>query len=119
MLQKKISRSQLFKDNVEINEALHTCMDKNMELYLLQDKATEDIKEVNAKLVGYNASIDYLNKQISIYEAKQIMWYKVASDKQALLDKGKTEEQALNLASYFEGIIDGLILAKRYIKNVK
>ena len=42
------------------------------------------------------------------YEVKMNYWNSVAEDEDALSDRGKTKMEALVLASYFEGKIDGL-----------
>lgn len=47
-------------------------------------------------------------------EAKQQMWLEFSEDETALKDRNKTREEALRLADYFEGKVDGLTEALRY-----
>jgi len=41
-------------------------------------------------------------------------WLDIANDPKALEDRGKTREQAMYLANYFEGRHDGLIFATTF-----
>lgn len=41
-------------------------------------------------------------------EVKRDMWHSIAHDKQALSDRGKTQDEALAILSYFEGRVDAL-----------
>ncbi len=47
------------------------------------------------------------------------MWLAVAYDEVALKDRDKTKEQALMLASYFEGKFDGLLDARDLMNKTK
>lgn len=49
-------------------------------------------------------------------ELKQQLWTEVADDPQALTDRDKTREEALQLANYFEGKFEGLVEGKRLYK---
>ena len=50
-------------------------------------------------------------------EAKWGMWRDIAEDPQALDDRGKTREDAINLANYFEGRFDALCDARDLLKR--
>lgn len=54
--------------------------------------------------------------QSMIWEAeiKQADWEQIADDPQALIDRGKTREEALCLANYFQGRRDALIEVRRH-----
>ena len=52
-------------------------------------------------------------------EAKWDMWRDIACDSQALSDRNKTREQAIILASFFEGRFDGLCDALNLNANKK
>lgn len=54
-----------------------------------------------------------LHGMINDAEIKRQFWVDTAEDPQALKDREKTKEQALNLASYFEGKYDALCEALR------
>lgn len=41
-------------------------------------------------------------------EAKMELWHEISNNQQALEDKGKTKEEAVVLANYFEGQFDAL-----------
>ena len=45
-------------------------------------------------------------------ETKWDMWKEIAVDEVALKDRNKTEQEAKQLANYFEGQFDALILAR-------
>lgn len=45
-------------------------------------------------------------------ETKRAMWVNIANDPEALADRGRTKEEALKLADYFEGRFDGLCNAR-------
>ena len=57
-----------------------------------------------------------INSEIQAAEAQKEMWEQIAVNKQALLDKNKTNTDAIILANYYEGKRDGLIDARKYIK---
>lgn len=42
-------------------------------------------------------------------EVKRDMWHSIAHDKRALSDRGKTQDEALAILSYFEGRTDALL----------
>ena len=52
-------------------------------------------------------------------ETKMELWVEIAEDPQALTDRGKTKEQALHLASFFEGRFDGLCDALPLVVEMK
>lgn len=56
-----------------------------------------------------------IHSLINEARTKQEFWEDTANDKVALEDRGKTKEEAIFLANYFEGKFDGLCEAKKYI----
>ena len=57
-----------------------------------------------------------INSLLQEAGTKGDFWRETAEDKIALKDRGKTKEQALYLANYFEGKFDGLVEANRVLK---
>ena len=56
-----------------------------------------------------------IHSLINEAQTKQELWADTAKDKVALDDRGKTKEEATFLANYFEGKVDGLCEARKYI----
>ena len=56
---------------------------------------------------------------ISEAEIKEKMWLEIADDNQALSDRLKSREQALQLANFFEGRRDGLCDALPFLNRGK
>ena len=53
-----------------------------------------------------------LSSMIHEAELKADMWNEISEDDTALADRGKTKNEACNIASYFVGVVDGLIRAR-------
>ena len=57
-----------------------------------------------------------ISSMIHEAEAKWGFWKDVAEDEQALADRNKTKEEALQLANYFEGLFDALCDARGLVE---
>lgn len=51
-------------------------------------------------------------------ELKMELWRKIVIDPRALKDRGKTKEEAVVLANFFEGRFDGLCDARNLSKEL-
>ena len=58
-----------------------------------------------------------LRSMISEAESKRQLWLAISNDPDALKDRGKTKEEAVILANYFEGKYDGLCDVSKEILN--
>lgn len=56
-----------------------------------------------------------IDSMINEAQSKLDLWLEIENDEQALIDRCKTKEQALCLANYFEGVLDGLNEANRIL----
>ena len=58
-----------------------------------------------------------LDEKIKTAERKRDDWMRIVQDPELLIEKGKTRGEAFAMLQYCEGVVDGLVEARRLINR--